>query len=724
MGKLRRTYSGNAARITGLRRSELGRMLDEAERELQEMGFDVDRLIGGEKTRTFLRLYLLLPGEVREKMLEYAKGRYSLPHMLSGPRDLSELVDLLRELGDERIGGGRDWRWWKRLSESRSLEELISTLESLGDMEVLGMKGKEWAEKFRSGEYDLEKALKELRERAGRPAKEWADYFIRRGLSERYFNLERALRELEMGGEEEAIENLMKLGVGRAIARRVVKEPIKSGQDLPRELLFYLYSLPLELRRYVFLEMAYVLGKRMRNIDSQTVYKANPVVLAILYFGGYFKGRDVEDPLYLLGKVREGLEKLREVYPEVFFGVEVEQGIRLSSDEVSSIQDALRRRGVSLEAGEIRKLLSEALGSPLEKDIWKEISRRRWSGVANLMVRYLREKDLLELLSGLPGEARKKLIKLPQELREEVLEYLKRRDPEARMRPARLEPRLAFLLTYLGLIERPEIYSDHIRRGWEELREKYPDLFGERPSYILDLPPAWEIKSILKRAGSKDPERDFFKLLNRYGEEFLDLLRTRPRGYLDRLRSMVEEWHRVPVSGKDEVAEVKVNVIGEGDTLAMVIQEIAGVDRGTAGDIARDLVGGSMTLDPYDKSEGPRRAVLYRLLDAGILTFVSGRKEEWFLRKKWRENARKALEKELEELEREILRRRSIPYVCSHCGKGYTDEAALEHRFTCPECGAAIFPMTEATPGRGKYERVIKTLEKRRERIRDLISLI
>ena len=725
MGKLKDNYSGNAARIAGLPRSKISEMLDKAEEFLEEVGIDVNEFVEGEKTRDFLRLYLLMPEEVRKKMEEYIKGRYNMPHLLFGPKDLAEFVDFLRKLGDTRIGGGRGWRWWRRLSRVKTLEELISTLESLGDVEVLGMRGREWAERFRSGGYTLEKALEEIEERAGRPAKEWADYFIRKGLKDRDFNLERALRELEMGGEEEAMENLRRLGIGKPTARRVVEEPIKAGLNLPPKILSYLFSLPPELRRYMFYILSYRLGKG-EKIDSQAVYKALPVNLALLYLSGYLKSEDVDDVLTLLAKVNEGLDKLKEVYPEVFWGVEVERGVKLSRDEIANIQDGLRRRGIPMKAGAVRRLLSETLNSPLGDKVWEAILQRRWSKVADLLAGYVREKGKTKLLARIPEQVREKLGRLPEELREEVLEYLERRDLKPPRSLMKLKPRLAFLLAYLGLAGHPEMYSDHLVRGWEELREKYPDLFGEKPGFILEgLPPAWDIKDMLRRAGSKNPEEDFSRLLREHGEEFLEILRTRPKGYLRRLRGLLEEWHRVPVSGRDEEGEVKVRVLGEADLLTEVIQEITRISRKKARDIARDLLRGSLKLTPSDESERPLRFLLYKLMDKGIVVFYPGwREEKWSLRREWRESARRTLEKELKALEQEILRRKEVRYVCSHCGIGYSEEKALEHHFTCRKCGALITTLDEETEGAEKYKKFLRAMERRRERLEELIQAL
>ncbi|MDP1696158.1 MAG: hypothetical protein Q8L29_04565 [archaeon] len=94
------------------------------------------------------------------------------------------------------------------------------------------------------------------------------------------------------------------------------------------------------------------------------------------------------------------------------------------------------------------------------------------------------------------------------------------------------------------------------------------------------------------------------------------------------------------------------------------------------------------------------RNILYKLADEGLVSFTrkkDTKKGGWYIYY-WTLNLGKSLfrfkerlEHEIENLKNQISTKKSATFFsCKHCGLELTQENALLHDYTCPECGEAL----------------------------------
>src|SRR3989344_7189043 len=94
------------------------------------------------------------------------------------------------------------------------------------------------------------------------------------------------------------------------------------------------------------------------------------------------------------------------------------------------------------------------------------------------------------------------------------------------------------------------------------------------------------------------------------------------------------------------------------------------------------------------------RNLLYKLVDEGLISFTrkkDKRKGGWYTYF-WTLDTGKGvskfydkIQKNIEALKMRIAERKNKSfYVCSVCGREYSEEQALLHEYTCPECGEVV----------------------------------
>lgn len=114
------------------------------------------------------------------------------------------------------------------------------------------------------------------------------------------------------------------------------------------------------------------------------------------------------------------------------------------------------------------------------------------------------------------------------------------------------------------------------------------------------------------------------------------------------------------------------------------------------------------------------RNVLYRLADEGLVSFVrkkNSKKGGWY-DYFWTLNSGKGLIKFKEKLEKNIenlqqqknYRKSARFFFCSSCEKEYTEEQALIHNYTCPECGE-VFILKDTSSEVAQLDRDIHKLK-------------
>ena len=125
------------------------------------------------------------------------------------------------------------------------------------------------------------------------------------------------------------------------------------------------------------------------------------------------------------------------------------------------------------------------------------------------------------------------------------------------------------------------------------------------------------------------------------------------------------------------------------------------------------------------------RNILYKLADDGLVYFT--RKKDlksggwytyfWTLDDyKCLVYYRGRLLKEIEQHEHELLNKRTKQfYFCKICGMEVTEEAALLHDFTCPECGE-VFSMKDSVENIKEIEKTIQKLRDKAAQVQIVID--
>ena len=125
------------------------------------------------------------------------------------------------------------------------------------------------------------------------------------------------------------------------------------------------------------------------------------------------------------------------------------------------------------------------------------------------------------------------------------------------------------------------------------------------------------------------------------------------------------------------------------------------------------------------------RNILYKLLDSGLISSIrkKDKKKGWFTYF-WRIEVikslvflRDAVSKRIEQLEHFIKSREKKQfYTCERCNVEYTEENALMHNFTCPECGG-VFSLKDNTKIINDLKKEIEKTKKQRELIEQEIQI-
>ncbi len=127
------------------------------------------------------------------------------------------------------------------------------------------------------------------------------------------------------------------------------------------------------------------------------------------------------------------------------------------------------------------------------------------------------------------------------------------------------------------------------------------------------------------------------------------------------------------------------------------------------------------------------RNILYKLAEVGLVYFTRKKDTQsggWYIYF-WTLNEKKCLEYYIESLNKEIERledslnskKTKQFYVCKTCGMEVTEEQALLHEFTCPECGE-VFALKDSTESINHIEKEIQKLRNKVVEIKKVLDEI
>ena len=169
--------------------------------------------------------------------------------------------------------------------------------------------------------------------------------------------------------------------------------------------------------------------------------------------------------------------------------------------------------------------------------------------------------------------------------------------------------------------------------------------------------------------------------------------------------------------------------------LKIIVTSVAGVQAGGVVDslYEKKNVNEFLIAKKLKLTINQTRNILYKLADEGLVSFIrkkDAKKGGWYTYF-WTFNMSKSLQKY-----REMLTRRKEEFeqhlhaqktgrffVCSHCHAEFTEDAALLHDYTCPECGEVLL-LKDTAPAVSSITKDIAKVAQQLQQVSSILQIL